>query len=89
MALFDFRKSAPAEPAPAPALSTTPVPPMEDLLRLVLEEGASDLHLSVGTPPALRRHGRLLRCRESQRRRGHEGGDGQGKCAHGKRLRTY
>ncbi len=61
MALFDFRKSAPAEPEPEPALSTTPVPPMEDLLRLVLEEGASDLHLSVGTAPALRRHGRLVK----------------------------
>ena len=57
MALFDSRKSAPAEPPPA----ANPVPPMEDLLRLVLEEGASDLHLSVGTPPALRRHGRLVK----------------------------
>ena len=59
MALFDFRKSAPAETEPGP--STAPVPPMEDLLRLVIEEGASDLHLSVGTPPALRRHGRLVK----------------------------
>ena len=57
MGLFDSRKSAPAEPSPA----ANPVPPMEDLLRLVLEEGASDLHLSVGTPPALRRHGRLVK----------------------------
>ena len=58
MALFDFRKSTPAEPDPAPL---SPVPPMEDLLRLVLEEGASDLHLSVGTSPVLRRHGRLVK----------------------------
>ncbi len=57
MGLFDSRKSAPAVPAP----SANPVPPMEDLLRLVLEEGASDLHLSVGTPPALRQHGRLVK----------------------------
>ena len=57
MGLFDSRKSAPAEPPPA----ANPVPPMEDLLRLVLEEGASDLHLSVGTPPALRQHGRLVK----------------------------
>ncbi len=57
MGLFDSRKSAPAEVAP----SANPVPPMEDLLRLVLEEGASDLHLSVGTPPALRQHGRLVK----------------------------
>ena len=34
---------------------------MEDLLRLVLEEGASDLHLSVGTSPVLRRQGRLVK----------------------------
>ncbi len=57
MGLFDSRKSASAEPPPA----ANPVPPMEDLLRLVLEEGASDLHLSAGTPPALRRHGRLVK----------------------------
>ena len=57
MGLFDSRKSAPAAPAP----SANPVPPMEDLLRLVLEEGASDLHLSVGVPPTLRRHGRLVK----------------------------
>ena len=61
MALFDFRKSAPAEQQAAPVVSANPIPPMEDLLRLVLEEGASDLHLSVGTPPALRRHGRLVK----------------------------
>ena len=57
MALFDFRKGASAEPA----ASLGPIPPMEDLLRLVLEEGASDLHLSVGVSPALRRHGRLVK----------------------------
>ncbi len=34
---------------------------MEDLLRLVVDEGASDLHLSVGTPPAVRLNGRLLK----------------------------
>ena len=35
--------------------------PMEDLLRLVIDEGASDLHLSVGAPPAVRLNGRLLK----------------------------
>ncbi len=35
--------------------------PMEDLLRLVVEENASDLHLSVGTPPALRIRGKLTK----------------------------
>lgn len=35
--------------------------PLEDLLRLTLEEGASDLHISVGAPPALRIHGEIVR----------------------------
>jgi twitching motility protein PilT len=34
---------------------------MEDLLRLVVEEGASDLHLSVGSPPAVRLRGNLVK----------------------------
>ena len=38
-----------------------PTIPMEDLLRLVIEEKASDLHLSVGTPPVLRIRGQLLK----------------------------
>src|SRR5271168_3966149 len=33
--------------------------PIEDLLRLVIEEDASDLHLSVGVPPTLRLKGLL------------------------------
>ena len=32
---------------------------MSDLLQLTVDEGASDLHLSVGIPPVLRLHGRL------------------------------
>jgi len=32
---------------------------MSDLLQLVVEEGASDLHLTVGAPPVLRIHGQL------------------------------
>ena len=35
--------------------------PMEDLLRLVVEENASDLHLTVGAPPALRIRGHLTK----------------------------
>jgi twitching motility protein PilT len=31
-----------------------------DLLQLVVDEGASDLHLEVGTPPTLRLHGSLF-----------------------------
>ncbi len=34
---------------------------MSDLLQLVLDEGASDLHLPVGSPPILRIHGGLTR----------------------------
>jgi len=33
--------------------------PLDDLLRLVIEEEASDLHLSVGIPPTLRLKGLL------------------------------
>lgn len=48
---------------PAPVSATPPPPPrlvpMEDLLRLVVDEGASDLHLCVGSPPALRINGEL------------------------------
>jgi twitching motility protein PilT len=32
---------------------------MSDLLQLVVDEGASDLHITVGAPPILRIHGRL------------------------------
>jgi twitching motility protein PilT len=32
---------------------------MDDLLQLVLDEGASDLHIEVGAPPTLRIHGGL------------------------------
>ena len=35
--------------------------PMEDLLRLVVDENASDLHLTVGAPPALRINGRVIK----------------------------
>jgi twitching motility protein PilT len=35
--------------------------PMDDLLRLTVESGASDIHLSVGAPPTLRIDGKLVR----------------------------
>ena len=34
---------------------------IDDLLRLTVERGASDLHLSVGLPPMIRVDGRLVR----------------------------
>ncbi len=33
---------------------------MADLLQLVLEEGASDLHLPVDSPPVLRMNGEMV-----------------------------
>ena len=33
---------------------------MNELLELVLEEGASDLHIQVGKPPTLRLHGSMV-----------------------------
>jgi len=36
------------------------MPKLEELLDLCVREGASDLHLTVGRPPVLRRHGRLV-----------------------------
>ena len=67
MALFDFRKGGPpplAAPLPPPISGPSGpagLTPMEDLLRLVVEEGASDLHLAVGSPPALRIRGHLVK----------------------------
>lgn len=69
MALFDFRKP----PAPGTAVEQMPPPPprvgggpaglvpMEDLLRLVIDENASDLHIVVGAPPTLRIRGKLVK----------------------------
>jgi len=66
MALFDFRKTGAPPPASGPVAPILPpgtggLVPMEDLLRLVVDEGGSDLHISVGAPPAIRLHGHLLK----------------------------
>ncbi|MEQ1860236.1 MAG: type IV pilus twitching motility protein PilT [Chthoniobacteraceae bacterium] len=72
MALFGIGKTpAPAPVAPpapaAPRISTVPVTsagaltPMEDLLRLCVDEGGSDIHITVGAPPAVRIKGSLLK----------------------------
>ncbi|MBM3492898.1 MAG: type IV pilus twitching motility protein PilT [Armatimonadetes bacterium] len=54
---------APAVPQPA-AQAARPRPleeaHVDDLLRLVVEKGGSDLHLSVGVPPIIRVDGQLL-----------------------------
>jgi twitching motility protein PilT len=63
MALFDFRRSQPtvASAVTEPVRLPIALPPMEDLLRMVIDEGASDLHLSVGAPPVFRINGRLIK----------------------------
>src|SRR5688572_27957251 len=71
MALFGFGKThGPTETAvaaaPAQARSVAAGPrgkfaPAEDLLRLVVEEEGSDLHLLVGAPPCVRVNGRLIK----------------------------
>ncbi len=69
MSLFGHGKSStPPAPAPAPAALPSIVAgvrgvfaPANDLLRITVESGASDLHLSVGAPPTLRIHGKLVR----------------------------
>jgi twitching motility protein PilT len=38
--------------------------PVPELLEVVLERGASDLHLTVGAPPTIRLHGDLMRLEE-------------------------
>ena len=74
MGIFRTEKKT-TEEIPAPVASAAPeqaVPaistggrgafaPIEDILRLTVEAGASDLHLTVGTPPVLRIHGQLVR----------------------------
>jgi twitching motility protein PilT len=61
MAIFPHRKAEPPPPGPVAPPAPLKLVPMEDLLRLVIDEGASDLHLSVGAPPALRINGRLVK----------------------------
>jgi twitching motility protein PilT len=61
MAIFDSRKSSSAAKEMPPVPVAPKLVPMEDLLRLVIDEGASDLHLAVGAPPALRINGRLVK----------------------------
>jgi twitching motility protein PilT len=44
-----------------PGSSTQDFPPHQELCRQLIAEGASDLLLSVGAPPSLKKHGVLLR----------------------------
>jgi twitching motility protein PilT len=47
----------------APEEQEIPIP-VPELLEVVLERGASDLHLTVGAPPTIRLHGDLIRLEE-------------------------
>jgi len=56
---------APQPVSPGPAASTTAppgadTPHIDDLLRLMLQRGGSDLHLTVGSPPAIRQRGEIV-----------------------------
>ena len=45
---------------------------MEMLLRILVTEGASDLHMRVGEPPILRKHGEMLRLENQGKLTDHE-----------------
>ncbi len=52
----------------SPAVAPAPVvqePPINRLFRLMVQTGASDLHLSVSVPPMVRKDGRMLAVEES------------------------
>src|SRR5689334_25141001 len=49
--------AAPAEPRPAAPVSVASA--IDELFRDMCAIGASDLHLSVGTPPLVRKDGRM------------------------------
>ena len=51
-----------ASPAPAPVLQE---PPINRLFRLMVQTGATDLHLSVSEPPMVRKDGRMLPVEET------------------------
>ncbi len=57
--------SAPTTPTPSAAEKSSPLtegdaPNVDDLLRLMIERGGSDLHLTVGSPPGIRQRGELI-----------------------------
>ena len=50
----------PSAPSSTPMASVSEVPHLDDLLRMMLERGGSDLHIAVGSPPGIRQRGELL-----------------------------
>lgn len=57
---------APQAPSTAVAAGATPgpggaeIPHIDDLLRLMLQRGGSDLHITVGSPPGIRQRGEIV-----------------------------
>ncbi|MDO8915718.1 MAG: PilT/PilU family type 4a pilus ATPase [Coriobacteriia bacterium] len=49
-----------SRPVSAPKASSSGVPHIDDLLRLMIDRGGSDLHINVGSPPGVRQRGELL-----------------------------
>ncbi len=54
-----------AKPAPMPQVTTadsdrSDAPHIDDLLRLMIDRGGSDLHIAVGSPPGIRQRGELM-----------------------------
>jgi len=73
--LFGNGMSGAGSTVPAPPVSSVPTPSVTasrpqteamipDLLDVVLQRGASDLHLTVGSPPVIRELGELVRLEE-------------------------
>jgi twitching motility protein PilT len=52
--------NAPADPAAPSASGTADGHTVDDLLRLLLDRGGSDLHITVGSPPGLRIRGEII-----------------------------
>jgi twitching motility protein PilT len=55
---------APAQPESRPAsavkASDSGIPHVDDLLRLMIDRGGSDLHITVGSPPGIRQRGEIV-----------------------------
>jgi twitching motility protein PilT len=54
--------AGPAQGAPASSVKAgdSGVPHVDDLLRIMIDRGGSDLHITVGSPPGIRQRGELM-----------------------------
>ncbi len=60
LAGYGAPQPAPAEVSVGSSSGDEEVPHIDDLLRLMLQRGGSDLHLTVGSPPAIRQRGEII-----------------------------